>query len=90
MLGTLALTQTVGTVSLIQNSIVSVYAEQKNKEVTSQEFLDYIKDLKQKYPNFKFEESTQVYRSMQEAKDAELAQKNQIAQSIKQYEDEKK
>lgn len=90
MLGTLALTQTVGTVSLIQNSIVSVYAEQKNKDITSQEFLDYIKDLKQKYPNFKFEESTQVYRSMQEAKDAELAQKNQIAQSIKQYEDEKK
>lgn len=90
MLGTLALTQTVGTVSLIQNSIVSVYAEQKNKDITSQEFLDYIKDLKQKYPNFKFEESTQVYRSMQEAKDAELAQKNQIAQSIKYYEDEKK
>lgn len=90
MLGTLALTQTVGTVSLIQNSIVSVYAEQKNKDITSQEFLDYIKDLKQKYPNFKFEESTQVYRSMQEAKDTELAQKNQIAQSIKQYEDEKK
>ena len=90
MLGTVALTQTVGTVSLIQNSIVSVYAEQKNKDITSQEFLDYIKDLKQKYPNFKFEESTQVYRSMQEAKDAELAQKNQIAQSIKQYEDEKK
>ena len=90
MLGTLALTQTVGTVSLIQNSIVSVYAEQKNKDITSQEFLDYIKDLKQKYPNFKFEESTQVYRSMQEANDAELAQKNQIAQSIKQYEDEKK
>ena len=90
MLGTLALTQTVGTVAMIQNSIVSVYAEQKNKDVTSQEFLDYIKDLKQKYPNFKFEESTQVYRSMQEAKDAELAQKNQIAQSIKQYEDAKK
>lgn len=31
MLGTLALTQTVGTVAMIQNSIVSVYAEQKNK-----------------------------------------------------------
>ena len=90
MLGTLALTQTVGTVAMIQNSIVSVYAEQKNKDVTSQQFLDYIKDLKQKYPNFKFEESTQVYRSMQEAKNEELAQKNQIAQSIKQYEDEKK
>ena len=46
MLGILALTQTVGTVAMIQNSIVSVYAEQKNKDVTSQEFLDYIKDLK--------------------------------------------
>lgn len=90
LLSTLAFTQCIGTVALVQNSIVQTYAEEKNKDVTSQEFLDYIKDLKQKYPNFKFEESTQVYRSMQEAKGAELAQKNQIAQSIKQYEDEKK
>ena len=90
MLGTLALTQTVGTVSLIQNSIVSVYAEQKNKDVTSQQFLDYIKDLKQKYPNFTFEEHNVVYNSLQEAQQAELQQKQQLEQSIKQYEDEKK
>lgn len=90
MLGTLALTQGVGTVVLIQNSIVQTYAEQKNKEVTSQQFLDYIKDLKQKYPNFKFEENTVVYNSEQEAKDAEVTQKQQIVQSIKDYEDSKK
>ena len=35
MLSVLALTQSVGTVSLIQNSIVQTYAEQKNKDVTS-------------------------------------------------------
>lgn len=90
ILGTLALTQTVGTVTLIQNSIVSVYAEQKNKDVTSQQFLDYIKDLKQKYPNFKFEEHNVVYNSLQEAQQAELQQKQQLEHSIKQYEDEKK
>lgn len=54
MLSVLALTQSVGTVSLIQNSIVQTYAEQKNKDVTSQEFLDYINQLKQQYPDFKF------------------------------------
>lgn len=90
MLGTLALTQTVGTVSLIQNSIVSVYAEQKNKDVTSQQFLDYLNELKQKYPNFKFEERKVVYNSLQEAQQAELQQKQQLEHSIKQYEDEKK
>ena len=63
MLGTLALTQSVGTVALIQNSIVQTYAEEKNKDVTSQQFLDYIK---------------------------ELQQKQQLEQSIKQYEDIKK
>ena len=90
MLGTLALTQTVGTVSLIQNSIVQTYAEEKNKDVTSQQFLDYIKDLKQKYPNFTFEENTTVHNSLQEAQQAELQQKQQLEQSIKQYEDAKK
>ena len=90
MLGTLALTQTVGTVSLIQNSIVQTYAEEKNKDVTSQQFLDYIKDLKQKYPNFTFEEHNVVYNSLQEAQQAELQQKQQLEQSIKQYEDTKK
>lgn len=90
MLGTLALTQSVGTVTLVQNSIVQTYAEEKNKDVTSQQFLDYIKDLKQKYPNFKFEEHNVVYNSLQEAQQAELQQKQQLEQSIKQYEDVKK
>ena len=90
LLSTLTFAQCVGTVSLVQNSIVQTYAEEKNKDVTSQQFLDYIKDLKQKYPNFTFEENTTVYNSLQEAQQAELAQKNQIEQSIKQYEDTKK
>ena len=90
MLGTLALTQSVGTVTLVQNSIVQTYAEEKNKDVTSQQFLDYINDLKQKYPNFKFEENTTVYNSLQEAQQAEQQQKQQLEQSIKQYEDAKK
>lgn len=38
LLSTLALTQSVGTVMVMQNSIVQAYAEQKNKDVTSQEF----------------------------------------------------
>ena len=90
LLSTLAFTQCIGTVSLVQNSIVQTYAEEKNKDVTSQQFLDYIKDLKQKYPNFTFEENTVVYNSLQEAQQAELQQKQQLEQSIKQYEDEKK
>lgn len=90
LLSTLAFTQCIGTVSLVQNSIIQTYAEEKNKDVTSQQFLDYIKDLKQKYPNFTFEENTTVYNSLQEAKDAEQQQKQQLEQSIKQYEDTKK
>ena len=90
LLSTLAFTQCIGTVSLVQNSIVQTYAEEKNKDVTSQQFLDYIKDLKQKYPNFTFEENTVVYNSLQEAQQAELQQKQQLEQSIKQYEDIKK
>jgi surface repeat SSSPR-51 protein len=90
LLSTLAFTQCIGTVSLVQNSIIQTYAEEKNKDVTSQQFLDYIKDLKQKYPNFKFEEHNVVYNSLQEAQQAELQQKQQLEQSIKQYEDTKK
>lgn len=90
LLSTLTFTQCIGTVALVQNSIVQTYAEEKNKDVTSQQFLDYIKDLKQKYPNFKFEEHKVVYNSLQEAQQAELQQKQQLEQSIKQYEDEKK
>ena len=74
-LSALALAQSVGTVALIQNSIVQTYAEEKNKDVTSQEFLDYIKALKQKYPSMEFEESTTVYNSLQEAQQAEQQQK---------------
>ena len=85
-LSALALTQSVGTVALIQNSIVQTYAEEKNKDVTSQEFLDYIKALKQKYPNMKFEENTTVYNSLQEAQQAEQQQKQQLVQSISEYE----
>ena len=90
LLSTLAFTQCIGTVALVQNSIVQTYAEQKNKDVTSQQFLDYINNLKQKYPNFKFEENTTVYNSLQEAQQAEQNQKQQLEQSIKQYEDTKK
>lgn len=90
LLSTLAFTQCIGTVALVQNSIVQTYAEEKNKDVTSQQFLDYINDLKQKYPNFTFEENTTVYNSLQEAQQAELQQKQQLEQSIKQYEDAKK
>ena len=44
LLSTLTFTQCIGTVSLVQNSVVQTYAEEKNKDVTSQQFLDYIKD----------------------------------------------
>lgn len=90
LLSTLAFTQCIGTVSLVQNSIVQTYAEEKNKDITSQQFLDYLNELKQKYPNFKFEERKVVYNSLQAAQQAELIQKLQLEQSIKQYEDEKK
>ena len=90
LLSTLTFTQCIGTVALVQNSIVQTYAEEKNKDVTSQQFLDYINKLKQKYPNFKFEEHKVVYNSLQEAQQAEQNQKQQLEQSIKQYEDTKK
>lgn len=85
-LSALALAQSVGAVALVQNSIVQTYAEQKNKDVTSQQFLNYIKELKQKYPSMKFEENTTVYNSLQEAQQAEQQQKQQLSQSISEYE----
>lgn len=85
-LSALALAQSVGIVALVQNSIVQTYAEQKNKDVTSQWFLNYIKELKQKYPSMKFEENTTVYNSLQEAQQAEQQQKQQLSQSISEYE----
>lgn len=90
LLSTLTFTKCIGTVALVQNSVVQTYAEEKNKDVTSQQFLDYLNELKQKYPNFKFEERKVVYNSLQEAQQAELQQKQQLEHSIKQYEDEKK
>lgn len=68
LLSALALTQSVGTVMLVQNSIVQAYAEQKNKEVTSQEFLDYINQLKEQNPDFKFSQGeTKVFESEEQA-----------------------
>ena len=78
LLSTLTFTQCIGTVALVQNSVVQTYAEEKNKDVTSQQFLDYLNELKQKYPNFKFEERKVVYNSLQEAQQAELQQKQQL------------
>ena len=86
MLSVLALTQSVGTVSLIQNSIVQTYAEQKNKDVTSQEFLDYINQLKQQYPDFKFNQgANQVFESEEQAKQNLTEQKQAINTAIANY-----
>lgn len=90
MLGTLSMAQVVGVGVGVHSGIIQAYAEQKSKDITSQQFLDYINQLKQKYPDFKFEENTVVYNSTQEAQQAEQTQKQQIEQSIKQYEDAKK
>ena len=90
LLGTLSMAQVVGVGVGVHSGIIQTYAEQKSKDITSQEFLGYINQLKQKYPDFKFEENTVVYNSTQEAQQAEQTQKQQIEQSIKQYEDAKK
>lgn len=90
LLSTLAFTQCIGTVTLVQNGIVQTYAEEKNKDVTSQQFLDYINELKQKYPNITFSEHTTVFNSLQAAQQLELVQKEQLEQSIKLWEDAKK
>lgn len=90
LLGTLSMAQVVGVGVGVHSGIIQAYAEQKSKDITSQQFLDYINQLKQKYLDFKFEENTVVYNSTQEAQQAEQTQKQQIEQSIKQYEDAKK
>ena len=90
LLGTLSMAQVVGVGVGVHSGIIQAYAEQKSTDITSQQFLDYINQLKQKYPDFKFEENTVVYNSTQEAQQAEQTQKQQIGQSIKQYEDAKK
>lgn len=86
LLSALALTQSVGTVALIQNSIVQTYAEEKNKDVTSQEFLDYINQLKEQNPNFKFNQGeTRVFGSEEQAFANLVAQKQAINTAISNY-----
>ena len=86
LLSALALTQSVGTVMLVQNSIIQTYAEQKNKDVTSQEFLDYINQLKEQNPDFKFSQGeTKVFESEQQALANLTEQKQAINTAIANY-----
>lgn len=86
LLSALALTQSVGTVMLVQNSIVQTYAEQKNKDVTSQEFLDYINQLKEQNPDFKFSQGeTKVFESEEQALANLAEQKKAINTAIANY-----
>lgn len=85
-LSALALTQSVGTVMLVQNSIVQTYAREKNKDVTSQEFLDYINQLKEQNPDFKFSQGeTKVFESEEQALASLVEQKQAIDTSIGNY-----
>lgn len=86
LLSALALTQGAGAVMLVQNSIVQAYAEQKNKEVTSQEFLDYINQLKEQNPDFKFSQGeTKVFESEEQALANLTEQKQAINTAIANY-----
>lgn len=86
LLSTLVFGQCAGTVVAMQNSVVQVYAEQKNKEVTSQEFLDYINQLKEQNPNFKFNQGeTKVFDSEEQALANLAAQKQAINTAISNY-----
>ena len=86
LLSALALTQSVGTVMLVQNSIVQTYAEQKNKDVTSQEFLDYINQLKEQNPDFKFNQGeTKAFDSEEQALANLAEQKQAIDTAISNY-----
>ena len=86
LLGTLVFGQCAGTVVAMQNSIVSVYAEQKNKDVTSQEFLDYINQLKEQNPDFKFNQGeTKVVESEEKALANLAEQKQAINAAIANY-----
>lgn len=85
-LSALALTQSVGTVMLVQNSIVQTYAEEKNKDVTSQEFLDYINQLEEQNPDFKFSQGeTKVFESEEQALASLAEQKQAIDTAIANY-----
>ena len=86
LLSALALTQSVGTVMLVQNSIVQTYAKEKNKDVTSQEFLDYINQLKEQNPDFKFSQGeTKVFESEEQALASLAEQKRAIDTAINNY-----
>ena len=86
LLGTLVFGQCAGTVVAMQNSVVSVYAEQKNKDVTSQEFLDYINQLKEQNPNFKFNQGeTKVFETEEKALANLAEQKQAINTAIANY-----
>jgi len=86
LLGTLVFGQCAGTVVAMQNSVVQVYAEQKHKEVTSQEFLDYINQLKEQNPNFKFNQGeTKVFDSEEQALANLAEQKQAINAAIANY-----
>lgn len=85
-LSALALTQSVGTAMLVQNNIVQAYAEQKNKDVTSQEFLDYINQLKEQNPDFKFNQGeTKIFESEEQALASLAEQKRAIDTAINNY-----
>lgn len=86
LLGSLVFGQCAGTVVAMQNSVVQVYAEQKTKEVTSQEFLDYINQLKEQNPNFKFSQGeTKVFDSEEQALANLAEQKQAINTAISNY-----
>lgn len=86
LLSVLALTQGVGTVMVMQNSIVQTYAEEKNKDVTSQEFLDYINQLKEQNPDFKFNQGeTKIFESEEQALANLAEQKQAIDTAISNY-----
>lgn len=86
LLSTLVFGQCAGTVVAMQNSVVQVYAEQKTKEVTSQEFLDYINQLKEQNPNFKFNQGeTKVFDSEEQALANLAEQKQAINTAIANY-----
>lgn len=86
LLSALALTQCAGAIMLVQNSIVQTYAEEKNKDVTSQEFLDYINQLKEQNPDFKFSQGeTKVFESEEQALASLAEQKQAIDTAISNY-----
>lgn len=86
LLSALVFGQCTSSVIAMQNSIVSVYAEQKNKDITSQEFLDYIKQLEEQNLNFKFKQGeTKVFDTEEQALANLAEQKQAINTAISNY-----